>query len=156
MMQRAIAYFVFAGFLITPVFARSSSDSSHSYSGGAVHVRGYFRNNGTYVQPHYRSAPDHNVWNNWSTKGNINSYTGAVGTHDPLISGHYGYANMSAANAPTQLQQMPTSQPATQTPRSISSSRAITINRSPCNLQTVALRSTGFNSGNILKAKAFQ
>jgi hypothetical protein len=47
---------------------------------GAVHVRGYYRSNGTYVQPHWRSSPDGNFSNNWSTYPNINPYTGAVGT----------------------------------------------------------------------------
>jgi hypothetical protein len=46
----------------------------------AVHVRGYYRSNGTYVQPHYRSNPDGNFRNNWSTYPNVNPYTGAVGT----------------------------------------------------------------------------
>jgi len=46
----------------------------------AVRVRGYFRSNGTYVRPHYRSNPDGNFWNNWSTYTNINPYTGAIGT----------------------------------------------------------------------------
>lgn len=49
-------------------------------SGGTVHVNGYYRSNGTYVAPHYRSAPDGNFYNNWSTKGNINPYTGEEGT----------------------------------------------------------------------------
>lgn len=35
-----------------------------------VRVRGYFRKDGTYVQPHYRSAPDGNPYNNWSFPGN--------------------------------------------------------------------------------------
>ena len=48
--------------------------------GGAVHVRGYYRKSGTYVQPHYRSAPDGNFYNNWSTRGNVNPYTGQPGT----------------------------------------------------------------------------
>ncbi len=47
---------------------------------GAVHVRGYTTKNGTYVAPHYRSAPDGNFYNNWSTKGNVNPYTGQEGT----------------------------------------------------------------------------
>jgi tetratricopeptide (TPR) repeat protein len=53
--------------------------------GGSVHVRGYYPSNGTYVQPHMRSAPDGNFSNNWSTKGNINPYTGVPGTktHNP-------------------------------------------------------------------------
>lgn len=46
----------------------------------AVRVRGYFRSNGTYVRPHYRSNPDGNFSNNWSTYPNINPYTGAIGT----------------------------------------------------------------------------
>jgi hypothetical protein len=46
----------------------------------AVSVRGYFRKDGTYVAPHFRSAPDGNFYNNWSTKGNVNPYTGKPGT----------------------------------------------------------------------------
>ena len=45
-----------------------------------VSVRGYYRPNGTYVQPHYRSNPDGNVYNNWSTYPNVNPYTGRTGT----------------------------------------------------------------------------
>lgn len=45
-----------------------------------VSVRGYYRSNGTYVQPHYRSNPDGNPYNNWSTYPNVNPYTGVQGT----------------------------------------------------------------------------
>ena len=45
-----------------------------------VSVRGYYRSNGTYVQPHYRSNPDRSFYNNWSTYPNINPYTGKIGT----------------------------------------------------------------------------
>lgn len=45
----------------------------------ATRVRGYWRNNGTYVQPHYRSDPDGYRWNNWSSRGNSNPYTGRRG-----------------------------------------------------------------------------
>ncbi len=44
-----------------------------------VSVRGYYRSNGTYVQPHYRSSPDSSIYNNWSYKGNVNPYTGKRG-----------------------------------------------------------------------------
>ncbi len=47
---------------------------------GSVSVKGYTRKDGTYVAPHYRSAPDGNFNNNWSTAGNINPYTGKEGT----------------------------------------------------------------------------
>jgi len=45
-----------------------------------VYVRGYTRSNGTYVMPHYRSNPDGNFHNNWSTYPNANPYTGKIGT----------------------------------------------------------------------------
>ncbi|ENU19713.1 hypothetical protein F994_01643, partial [Acinetobacter bohemicus ANC 3994] len=44
-----------------------------------VKVKGYYRKDGTYVQPHYRSNPDGNFYNNWSTSGNVNPYTGEYG-----------------------------------------------------------------------------
>ena len=45
-----------------------------------VAVDGYFRNDGTYVQPHYRSSPNSTPLDNWSTEGNTNPYTGREGT----------------------------------------------------------------------------
>jgi len=45
-----------------------------------VRVGGYFRSNGTYVQPHFRSSPNSTVIDNWSFKGNVNPYTGKIGT----------------------------------------------------------------------------
>lgn len=45
-----------------------------------VYVKGYYKNNGTYVAPHYRSAPNHTVNDNWTTYGNINPHTGEAGT----------------------------------------------------------------------------
>jgi hypothetical protein len=47
---------------------------------GSVYIRGHYRSNGTYVHPHYRSSPDRNFRNNWSTYPNINPYTGKRGT----------------------------------------------------------------------------
>lgn len=48
-----------------------------------VYVDGYYRDNGTYVQPHYRSAPDSSYNNNWSVSPNVNPYTGQQGTLAP-------------------------------------------------------------------------
>jgi len=45
-----------------------------------VRVKGYYRKDGTYVAPHYRSDPDGKFYNNWSTKGNVNPFTGKKGT----------------------------------------------------------------------------
>lgn len=47
------------------------------------YVNGYTRSDGTYVQPHYRTAPDGNPYNNYSTQGNTNPYTGQAGTVNP-------------------------------------------------------------------------
>lgn len=46
----------------------------------AQHVHGYTKKSGAYVAPHYRSNRDHSRLNNWSTKGNVNPYTGKKGT----------------------------------------------------------------------------
>lgn len=48
-----------------------------------VRVRGYTRKDGTYVAPHYRSAPNSSRLDNYSTRGNYNPYTGKTGTVDP-------------------------------------------------------------------------
>lgn len=47
------------------------------------YVKGHFRSNGTYVQPHYRSSPNNSTFDNYSAKGNYNPYTGEKGTVDP-------------------------------------------------------------------------
>jgi hypothetical protein len=48
-----------------------------------VYVQGYTKRDGTYVAPHYRSSPDGNSHNNYSTRGNVNPYTGQEGTKSP-------------------------------------------------------------------------
>jgi hypothetical protein len=48
-----------------------------------VRVSGYYRKNGTYVEPHYRSSPNGNPYDNYSFPGNTNPYTGKVSTGDP-------------------------------------------------------------------------
>lgn len=48
-----------------------------------IRVKGYYRSNGTYVQPHYRTSPDNSLFNNYSTKGNVNPYTGRKGYVNP-------------------------------------------------------------------------
>jgi len=56
-----------------------------------VPVRGYYRSSGTYVQPYYRSIPDGNFYNNWSTYPNVNPYSGQMGTRlTPSYGGGYG------------------------------------------------------------------
>lgn len=45
-----------------------------------TYVNGYYRSNGTYVQPHVRSDANGTSADNWSTRGNVNPYTGRHGT----------------------------------------------------------------------------
>lgn len=45
-----------------------------------VSVKGCYRSNGTYVQPHQRTAPNNTRNDNWTTEGNVNPYTGKAGT----------------------------------------------------------------------------
>jgi hypothetical protein len=46
-------------------------------------VNGYYRQNGTYVQPYHATNPDGNPYNNYSTQGNVNPYTGQMGHRNP-------------------------------------------------------------------------
>jgi hypothetical protein len=48
-----------------------------------VWVDGYHRSNGTWVNGHYRSEPDGYFWNNYSSYGNTNPYTGEKGYRWP-------------------------------------------------------------------------
>jgi hypothetical protein len=95
-MKRITALILVLGFIFTgclaEAYARGSSgshSSSKSYSSksysksGTTSVHGYFRKNGTYVQPHMRTSPNNTKMDNWSTKGNVNPYTGKAGTKSP-------------------------------------------------------------------------
>jgi hypothetical protein len=46
-------------------------------------VRGHVRSDGTYVQSHQRTNPNSTTLDNYSTRPNVNPYTGRVGTVDP-------------------------------------------------------------------------
>ncbi len=50
----------------------------------ASKVKGYTKKNGTYVAPHYKSTPNKSKFDNYSTKGNVNPYTGKKGTVNPF------------------------------------------------------------------------
>jgi hypothetical protein len=71
--------------------ARSSTSHSHaasSYGTGSssssTRASGYTTHNGTHVAPYHRTTPDSTRSNNYSTKGNVNPYTGAVGSKSAL------------------------------------------------------------------------
>lgn len=70
MLKACIA--VLALSIAAPVLAQSSN-----------YVSPHVRSDGTYVQGHFRTNPDSSPYNNYSTRGNINPYTGRVGTVNP-------------------------------------------------------------------------
>ena len=46
-------------------------------------VQGHTTSSGTYVQPHVATNPNSTQQDNFSATGNVNPYTGAVGTRNP-------------------------------------------------------------------------
>jgi hypothetical protein len=58
---------------------RSAASACCSRSASDVHVRGYTKRNGTVVRPYYRTRENSTQRDNFSTKGNVNPYTGRVG-----------------------------------------------------------------------------
>lgn len=50
----------------------------------ATRVKGYTTKRRSYVAPHYRSSPNRTKFDNYSTRGNINPYTGKKGTVNPF------------------------------------------------------------------------
>lgn len=64
---------VFLGFLLVAASAFAAD----------VYVQPHVTSNGTYVPGHYRTSPDSNPYNNYSTQGNYNPYTGQQGTVNP-------------------------------------------------------------------------
>mgnify|MGYP000673873809 FL=1 len=52
-------------------------------SGGSHSVRGHVRKDGTYVQPHRATNQNQTQRDNWSSKPNVNPYTGKPGSKEP-------------------------------------------------------------------------
>lgn len=53
-----------------------------SRGGGSVTVRPHTRRDGSYVEGHRRSGPNSTQRDNYSTRGNVNPYTGKSGTKE--------------------------------------------------------------------------
>jgi len=67
------------------------------------YVHGYYRSNGTYVQPYWRSDPDGNPYNNYSFPGNSNPYTGKIapGNPDTYLRNYYDRGDSGGLGFPT-------------------------------------------------------
>ena len=59
-------------------FELPSFPSSSSF--GTTTVRGYSRSDGTVVPSHVRTMPNSTNWDNYSTSGNSNPFTGSTGS----------------------------------------------------------------------------
>jgi len=58
---------------------------SASADARTTRVRGYYKpSTGSYVAPHYKTTPNRSKFDNFSTKGNYNPYTGKKGTVNPF------------------------------------------------------------------------
>ncbi len=78
-MRKKLFSFVI-GIALTCVFVVSFTSTADAYS---YRVRGYTRSNGAYVRPYYRTNPNYTRFDNYSTRGNYNPYTGRFGTRSP-------------------------------------------------------------------------
>jgi len=76
-MKRFSLLMILALLVLLPAFAQAQ------YYGRDAQVNPYLRRDGTYIQPHHRTIPDGNPFNNYSTRGNVNPYTGQMGTVNP-------------------------------------------------------------------------
>lgn len=70
------------------------------YNYSQVAVKGYYRKNGTYVQPHVRTAPNSTVTDNYSYRGNYNPNTEYTTTSSRSSSPTtYNYYNNSSSTS---------------------------------------------------------
>ncbi len=90
----ALCVVISMAFGMTDAFAKGSSHGSSksygskSYSNnhkgtGDHNVQGYTKKDGTYVPPHHATNPNTTKRDNYSSKGNVNPYTGKPGTINP-------------------------------------------------------------------------
>jgi len=69
----------------------------------STYVNGYYKSNGTYVNGYYRTTPDNTNNNNYSTKPNVNPWTGEKGTVKPDNNYDYSYPNSSTQPTKTTI-----------------------------------------------------
>ena len=77
----------------------STTKTNSSYRIGSTNTsvryqQGYTRKDGTYVQGHYKTSNNGTNHDNYSTRGNVNSYTGSYGSRArDYSSGTYNYGS---------------------------------------------------------------
>lgn len=88
MLRKAVMVGIFSLTVVSPALADTF-------------VNGHFRRDGTYVEPHYCSTPDGNFRNNWSTRGNVNPYTGQWGTRQYPSQSFPNYQGYTSPKSPS-------------------------------------------------------
>ena len=94
--------------------SQRSSAASVPTNPDHVYVRGYYRRDGTYVRGHYRTAPNSTTSDNYSTRGNVNPYTGEPGRVAPEHE-----TNTSSRNRTTTAYRSPTASTTSHTRRRV-------------------------------------
>lgn len=83
-MEKIVCILTILCISVSGLNAKSSSSHKSSYNkSSSTSVRSYVKKDGTYIKSHKRTTPDSTMYNNYSTKGNINPYTGEEGTVTP-------------------------------------------------------------------------
>jgi hypothetical protein len=70
-------------FLTLTAFAALVALSANSFAAGDHAVRGHIKKDGKYVAPHRSTNPNNTQRDNYSSKPNVNPYTGKQGTREP-------------------------------------------------------------------------
>ena len=102
MFRTLIVFHFFLLFCLGLIFAQTNTKH--------IRISGYYKKNGTYVQPYFRTAPNSTNRDNYSTKGNVNPYTGKSGWIEPdskyntLYYNTYSYSHQKTiSNYPSNL-----------------------------------------------------
>jgi hypothetical protein len=74
--------------ILATVLALAATGVSAQYYGTGSNpnshpVQGHLTNSGTYIPPHQQTNPNSAQRDNYSATGNVNPYTGVVGTRTP-------------------------------------------------------------------------
>ena len=69
--------------LVSPLVHSASPYAGNQGHPNTTPVQGYTKKDGTVVAPYQRTAPNGTQRDNWSSKPNVNPYTGKDGTKEP-------------------------------------------------------------------------
>jgi len=81
-MKTIITAAICAAFCFAPAAYAKGHHGTGMSSGSSHSISGYTKRDGTYVAPSHATNPNGTKADNWTTKGNVNPYTGKPGTKD--------------------------------------------------------------------------